>query len=80
MDSSELYSSDSNNTDGFDATEDRYNPNHHIQEVLQDPFRWLLPHSVPTWNPTDLDLAGSNLQVGPGKGSFMYVSTVHPST
>ena len=38
----------------------------------------LLPHSVPTWNPTRLDLAGSNLQVGPGKGMFMYVSTARP--
>ena len=40
----------------------------------------ILPHSVPTWNPTRLDLAGSNLQVGPGKGMFMYVSTARPAT
>ena len=30
----------------------------------------LLPHSVPTWNPTRLDLAGSNLQVGPGRAGL----------
>ena len=33
MDSSELYSSDSDNTDGFDATLDMYHPNHHIQDI-----------------------------------------------
>ena len=30
----------------------------------------ILPHSVPTWNPTRLDLAGSNLQVGPGRAGL----------
>ena len=34
MDSSELYSSDSDNTDGFDATEDMYHPNHLVTTLF----------------------------------------------